>query len=107
MKQLYICQTDWGFLAFTYAENMEEAREYFGELVMQYSPGWLSGERIIFPAPAGWTLPAREEDYLTLESSTIPYSLESIRKKLQGYRERREAKQAKARAKALKQQAMS
>ena len=109
MKTLYLCQASTGMFAFTYAESKEEARKYFHELFLQYSPAWLSYELSTWPCPTGWFLAGNEEDYAELESmgvcveddrqSFMPFSLSMVKKRLQGYKERREERERRKNAK--------
>lgn len=96
MKTLYVCQAEWGLLAFTYAENDEEATEYFEKLFAQYTPTWLGGTTCTWRSPEGWSLPATEDQYIAAPPKH-PYVLKEIQSKLEAYEERREKKRAKAR----------
>lgn len=109
MKTLYICQSSCGFLMYTYAEGKEEAKEYFEELIYQFTPAWFGGSYSMWPCPEGWFLSGTEENYTTLEGhdmsmlddkiSMIPFPLGQVKEQLRGYRERREEKNRKNREK--------
>ena len=97
MKTLYMRQAEWGLLAFTYAENDEEATEYFEKLFIQYTPTWLGGATRTWHCTEGWSLPSTEDEYIS-NPPKHPYTLSEIQNKLEEYEERREKKRAKAKA---------
>lgn len=97
MKTLYMCQAEWGLLAFTYAEDDEEATDYFEKLFAQYTPTWLGGTTRTWRCAEGWSLPATEEEYI-YSPPKHPHTLGEIQNRLKGYEERREKKRAKAKA---------
>ena len=103
MENLYMCQAEWGLLAFTYAENDEEATEYFEKLFVQYTPTWLGGTTRTWRCSEGWSLPATKDEYIS-NPPKHPYTLNEIQNKLEGYGERREKKRAKARVRHSEQE---
>ncbi|MBO0783260.1 MAG: hypothetical protein J2P37_30975 [Ktedonobacteraceae bacterium] len=102
-KTLYMCQVSSGYLAYTYAEDIEEAKAYFEELLLQFRPGWFGGEYSVWHCPDGWFLAGTEEYYKTISGqdlsifhekvSIVPFSLARVKAQLHRFRELREQKQ--------------